>query len=79
MIVTTSGYMMRMDISLLMRHIMTVQIATKRLTSKGKEYVENHLYDSDEEVHDVVFNSNFFSALPHYAHKVYGCKMKEAA
>lgn len=51
----------------------------KRLTGKGKEYVENHMYDSDEEVHDVVFNSNFFSALPHYAHKVYGCKMREAA
>ena len=50
----------------------------KRLTGKGKEYVENHMYDSDEEVHDVVFNSNFFSALPHYAHNVYGCKVREA-
>ena len=51
----------------------------KRLTEKGREYIENHKWDPDEEVHDVVFNSNIYSGLPHYAHKVWGCKEREWA
>jgi len=49
----------------------------KRLTDKGKEYVDSHQWDPDEDVHDVVFNSNFYSTLPHYALKVFGCKKTE--
>jgi len=46
----------------------------KELTDKGSAYKDNHYYDSDREVHGVIFNNNFFSRLPHYAHKVWGCK-----
>ncbi len=46
----------------------------KELTDKGAEYKENHYLDNDEEVHKKLFNSNFFTRLPHYAHKVWGCK-----
>lgn len=46
----------------------------KRLTQKGSEYAENHYYESDREVHEKIFNSNFLSALPHFAKEVWGCK-----
>lgn len=46
----------------------------KRLTSMGKKYLENHLWDDDRELHDKLFSSNFYTALPHYAHTVYGVK-----
>lgn len=46
----------------------------KELTCKGSNYADNHRYDSDQEVHEKLFNSNFYTRLPHYAHKVWGCK-----
>ncbi len=46
----------------------------KELTCKGSNYADNHRYDSDQEVHDKLWNSNFYTRLPHYAHKVWGCK-----
>lgn len=46
----------------------------KELTDKGAKYKDNHYWDSDEEVHTKLFNSNFYTRLPHYAHKVWGCK-----
>ena len=46
----------------------------KELTCKGSDYADNHRYDSDQEVHEKLFNSNFYTRLPHYAHKVWGCK-----
>lgn len=46
----------------------------KELTDKGCEYKDNHYWDSDEEVHEKLFNNNFYTRLPHYAHKVWGCK-----
>ena len=47
----------------------------KELTNKGKEYSDNHYYDySDRELHEKLWNSNFYTKLPHYAHKVWGCK-----
>ena len=58
-------------------HDGTNHYEVKRLTEKGREYIENHQWDSDEEVHDVVFNSNIYSGLPHYSHKVWGCKERE--
>lgn len=60
-------------------HDGTNHYEVKRLTEKGREYIENHKWDPDEEVHDVVFNSNIYSGLPHYAHKVFGCKEREWA
>lgn len=46
----------------------------KELTCKGSNYANNHYYDSDEDVHNTIWNSNFYSRLPHFAHKVWGCR-----
>ena len=46
----------------------------KELTCKGSNYVLNHSWDSDREVHETLMSSNFYTRLPHYAHKVWGCK-----
>ena len=46
----------------------------KELTRKGNSYADNHYWDSDRDVHKVLWNSNFYTRLPHYAHKVWGCK-----
>ena len=60
-------------------HDGTNQYEVKRLTEKGREYIENHQWDPDETVHDVVFNNNIYSGLPHYARQVFGCKEREWA
>ena len=46
----------------------------KILTKHGSEYAEEHYYDSDREVHEKLWNSTRYTLLPHYAHKVWGCK-----
>ena len=46
----------------------------KELTCKGNSYADNHYWDSDRDVHKVLWNSNFYTRLPHYAHRVWGCK-----
>ena len=46
----------------------------KELTQKGADYKENHYWDSDREVHEKLWDSNFYTRLPHYAHKVWGCR-----
>ena len=46
----------------------------KELTCKGSNYALNHRWDSDREVHETLMSSNFYTRLPHYAHKVWGCK-----
>lgn len=46
----------------------------KELTSKGYTYKDNHYWDSDRDVHTTLWSSNFYTRLPHYAHKVWGCK-----
>lgn len=46
----------------------------KELTKKGTEYKDTHYWDSDQDVHGTLFGSNFYTRLPHYAHKVWGCK-----
>ena len=46
----------------------------RELTYKGSDYASNHYWDSDRDVHKVLWNSNFYTRLPHYAHKVWGCK-----
>lgn len=51
----------------------------KELTDKGYDYIDRHCWDSEEEVHNKVFNSSNYSRLPHFAHKMYGCKKREVA
>lgn len=46
----------------------------KELTAKGSDYANEHYWDNDREVHKKLWNSNFYTRLPHYAHKVWGCK-----
>jgi hypothetical protein len=46
----------------------------KELTCKGSNYAANHRWDSDQDVHETLWSSNFYTRLPHYAHKVWGCK-----
>lgn len=46
----------------------------RELTCKGSNYALNHRWDSDREVHETLMSSNFYTRLPHYAHKVWGCK-----
>ena len=54
----------------------------KRITEKAYNFIDNWAYDwndkrTEEEIYDIVWNSNFLSSLPHYAHSVYGCKKYE--
>jgi hypothetical protein len=46
----------------------------KELTCAGSEYAGEHYYDSDKEVHEKLWNSTYYTRLPHYAHRVWGCK-----
>lgn len=46
----------------------------KELTCKGSEYAGEHYYDSDQEVHEKLWNSTYYTRLPHYAHRVFGFK-----
>lgn len=46
----------------------------KELTCKGSEYAREHYCDSDQEVHEKLWNSAYYTRLPHYAHKVFGFK-----
>ena len=55
----------------------------KRLTQRGAAFLdkwENDFGDirTMKEIHGIIWDSNFFSGLPHYAHTVYGCKKQEA-
>lgn len=56
----------------------------KRITDRAYDIIDNWAHNwnddrSEEQMHDIVWNSNFYSSLPHYAHKVYGCKKRETA
>ena len=47
----------------------------REITTRGEEYIERHYYDMDDsEIHEKLFNSNFYTRLPHYAHVVWGTK-----
>lgn len=46
----------------------------RELTCKGSDYALNHRWDSDRDVHKTLMSSNFYTKLPHYAHKVWGCR-----
>ena len=55
----------------------------KRLTNKGYELFDNWNYGNygndktEREIHKMLWNCNLYTALPHYCHKVYGCKKHE--
>jgi len=55
-------------------HDGTNHYEVKRLTTKGYEYLQNGWREHDQKAHEIAFNNNLFSALPHYAHQVFGCK-----
>lgn len=50
----------------------------KRVSEKGYNFIDNWNYNyndkrTEEEIHSIVWNSNFLSSLPHYAKNIYGC------
>lgn len=54
----------------------------KRITEKAVAMLDEWSYNikdtrTEQEMHDIIWNCNFFSGLPHFAHKVYGCKRRE--
>lgn len=54
----------------------------KRLTERGADVLENWLYSwedqrSEAELHRNAWKCNIYTALPHFAHTVYGCPKKE--
>lgn len=57
-------------------HDGTNSFEIKELTEKGRYYLDNHIFDSLKDAHCSLFNSNFYSKLPRYAEKVWGCKAK---
>lgn len=55
----------------------------KRITDKAYQFADNWAYNwgderTEKEIHDIIWNSNFMSSLPHFAHNVYGCKKRSA-
>ena len=47
----------------------------KLLTEKGENYAEDHSWDMyDSDLHKRLWNDSHYTHLPHYAHKVWGCK-----
>lgn len=48
----------------------------KKITHKAFKFIENTDL-STKEAHNIVWNNNFLSSLPHYAHNVYGCKKRQ--
>ena len=51
----------------------------KRINEKAYNFIDNwaHNWDDDrteKQIHNIVWNSNFLSSLPHYARTVYGVK-----
>ena len=49
----------------------------KELTCAGSEYAGEHYWEHDQEVHEKLWNSTHYTRLPHYAHRVWGCKKGE--
>lgn len=55
----------------------------KRITDKAYTFADNWSYNwsderTEQQIHDIIWNSNFLSSLPHFAHTVYGCKKRSA-
>ena len=56
----------------------------KRITERGCNLLEKWEYDfndmrTEEQIHETIWNNNFYSALPHFAHNMYGCKKRQSA
>lgn len=48
----------------------------KQLNDKGEDYLNNHYYDDEREVHDKLMKAPY-SVLPRFAEKVWGCPRQE--
>lgn len=44
----------------------------KRLTHKGYLLADSNYFARDKDLHETIMNNNFYSALPHFAKRVYG-------
>lgn len=44
----------------------------KRLTKKGYEFADRNYFAHDRELHNTIMNTNFYSALPRVAERLYG-------
>ena len=44
----------------------------KRLTRKGYELANSNYFAKDRKLHNTLMNTNFYSALPHFAEQIYG-------
>lgn len=44
----------------------------KRLTHKGYEFADRNCFAHDRYLHNAIMHTNFYSALPYFAKKVYG-------
>lgn len=49
----------------------------KKLTEKGEDYADRHRMDPDRLIHESLWNNGTRTHLPQFAHKVYGCKVRE--
>ena len=50
----------------------------KKITPKGEVFIKKNDWRlSERELHTKLLESSTYSTLPHYMHKVYGCKMRE--
>ena len=63
-------------------HDGTNMFEIKRINDKAINFIDNWEYNwnderTEKEIHEIVWNSNFLSSLPHFAHTVYGCKKHE--
>lgn len=59
-------------------HDGTNSFEIKTINDTAVHFIDNWEYSPDdnrteEEIHKIIVESNFFSALPHYAHNVFGC------
>lgn len=56
----------------------------KRVTERGCNLLDKWEYDfndsrAEEQIHATIWNNNFYSALPHFAYNMYGCKKRQTA
>jgi hypothetical protein len=63
-------------------HDGTNMFEIKEITDKGISLLDKWEYDfndprTEEQIHETIFNNNFYSRLLHYAHKQWGCKKEE--
>lgn len=53
-------------------HDGTNRYELKRLTHKGYLLADSYSFAHDRRLHETIMNNNFYSALPHFAKRIYG-------